>query len=248
MVGRGPPVRLLLILLPILLACESGIPAAAAPTPEPTPDIRPAQTAIAQRTPIAPTINAPSPPTPTVPPIPAPTATPVPTPTPEPRGIDGLTKSKREAILAFNPATPTVPLFNSPKPEGLGRMEDYILPTFIALGFKVEPMVFENGIRKTVAVAEDMSLVLAGPSDSDRPLDKACIIFNYHKTYPIIEIKTLVSSIDYNINTSWAESLIKVEDNGDRILTELAIEGDWVIIVSEIIEEGLGVVFIVPKQ
>ena len=236
--------RLLLILLPILLACESGIPAAAAPTPEPTPDIRPIKTAIAQRTPIAPTINAPSPPTPTL----IPPNTPTPAPTPEPRGIDGLTKSKREAILAFNPATPTVPLFNSPEPEGLGRMEDNILPTFIALGFKVEPMVFENGIRKTVAVAEDMSLVLAGPSDSDRPLDKACIIFNYHKTYPILEIQTLVSSIDYNIDTSWAESLLKVEGNGDRILTELAIEGDWVIIVSEIIEEGLGVVFIVPKQ
>ena len=242
--------RLLLILLPILLACESGIPAAAAPTPEPTPDIRPIKTAIAQRTPIAPTINAPSPPTPTLippdTPTPAPTATPVPTPTPEPRGIDGLTKSKREAILAFNPATPTVPLFNSPKPEGLGRTVSYIMPTFRALGFDTSnDSTVESGIRRTIAVQENMSIVLEGPVDSEY-IDKACIYFYYHEIYPILEIETLVSSIDYNINTSWAESLIKVEDNGDRILEELAIEGDWVIIVSKILEEGLGVVYIIP--
>ncbi len=236
--------RLLLIVLSalLILACESFVPAAAPPTPEPTPDIRPAKTAIAQRTPIAPNINAPSLPTPTV----EPTATPDPTPTPEPRSIDGLTKSQREAILSFNPATPTTPFFDSSPIQGIGKMEEQILLLFIAMGFEEQPMVVENGIRKTAAIKEDMTIIIGGPADTSQMPDKVCIIFNYHKTYPTLEIELLVSVVDRTIDTTWVSSLFQYSDEG-RQLVEFSAEVGPFVITSEIIEEGLGVLFIVPK-
>ena len=232
----------------VIMGCEGFKPAAAAPTPGPITEAPSLPTATPEVTSTVLPIPTGMPTT-----IPTVTANPTavsivnPTPTLEPRGIDGLTKSKREAILAFNPATPTVPLFNSPEPEGLGKTVSYIMPTFRALGFDTSNgSTVESGIRRTIAVQENMSIVLEGPVDSEY-IDKACIYFYYHEVYPILEIKTLVSSIDYNINTSWVGSLLKVEDNGDRILEELAIEVEWVIIVSKILEEGLAVVYIVRR-
>lgn len=93
--------RKLFLTFAFLLACESGIPAAA---PTPTPDIRPAQTAVAIR-------NSPTPPTATaapraptaIPPTSTPTSTPAPTATPLPTATPEPTKAPRWIM----PNTPT---------------------------------------------------------------------------------------------------------------------------------------------